>query len=56
MVSPITAMSWQRQAPKNAEEFTYPVASGVIAGGSLMGVAIIFWENGPELLRKLFGL
>jgi uncharacterized oligopeptide transporter (OPT) family protein len=52
----IIAYVWQRQAPKNAEEFTYPVASGVIAGGSLMGVAIIFLENGPDLLKKLFGL
>ena len=35
-----------------------PVASGVIgviAGGSLMGVILIFWENGPGLVKKLFG-
>lgn len=46
---------WKATAPKNAEEFTYPVASGVIAGGSLMGVLLIFVENGPEMLKKLFG-
>jgi len=31
------------------------VCSGVIAGGALMGVALIFWENGPEMMRKLLG-
>jgi len=51
----LIAWIWQEKAPKNAEEFTYPVASGVIAGGSLMGVFLIFWENGPEIIRKMFG-
>jgi uncharacterized oligopeptide transporter (OPT) family protein len=46
---------WKKQAPRNAEEYTYPVASGVIAGGSLMGVILIFWENGPEMIKKIFG-
>jgi uncharacterized oligopeptide transporter (OPT) family protein len=46
---------WQKGSPKNAEEFTYPVASGVIAGGSLMGVILIFVENGPEMVRKFLG-
>ena len=49
------AWLWQKTLPKNAEEFTYPVASGVIAGGSLMGVLLIFVENGPEMIKKLFG-
>jgi hypothetical protein len=35
------------------------VASGVVAGGSLMGVALILWENGPkvagQIARRLFG-
>jgi len=43
---------WEKRAPKSAEELTYPVASGVIAGGSLMGVLLIFIENGPEMLKK----
>jgi putative OPT family oligopeptide transporter len=46
---------WKRKWPESAEEFTYPVASGVIAGGSLMGVLLIFIENGPEMVRKFFG-
>lgn len=44
---------WKKRAPENAEEFTYPIASGVIAGGSLMGVFLIFWENGGGLARML---
>lgn len=51
------AVQWRK--PKVSEEYTFPVASGVIAGGSLMGVILVFWENGPEmvgkLLKQLFG-
>jgi uncharacterized oligopeptide transporter (OPT) family protein len=39
---------------KLSEEYTFPVASGVIAGESLMGVALVLWENGPTVFRKLF--
>jgi len=45
----------EKRYPKWSEEFTFPVASGWIAGESLMGVALVVWENGPELLRKLLG-
>jgi len=51
----LVAWIWQKRSPKNAEEFTYPVASGVIAGGSLMGVILIFIENGPEMVHKILG-
>lgn len=55
----LIAYVWKKKLPKNAEEYTYPVASGVIAGGSLMGVILIFWENGPdmitEMIKKIFG-
>ncbi|MBV8755084.1 MAG: OPT/YSL family transporter [Hyphomicrobiales bacterium] len=44
-----------RRKPALADEFTLPVASGVIAGGSLMGVALVFWANGGSILGKLFG-
>ncbi|HEX4351117.1 MAG TPA: OPT/YSL family transporter, partial [Verrucomicrobiae bacterium] len=46
---------YQKKWPANAEEFTYPVASGVMAGGALMGVAIIFWQNGPGMWHKFLG-
>ena len=44
----------EKKAPKLSEQYTFPVASGVIAGESLMGVALIFWENGPEMIKNLF--
>jgi uncharacterized oligopeptide transporter (OPT) family protein len=39
-----------------AEAFTFPVASGIIAGGSLMGVLLVFWENGLAIIRQFLGL
>lgn len=45
----------EKIAKKQSDEYTFPVASGVIAGGSLMGVVIIFWENGPQLIKQFFG-
>ena len=45
----------KRKAPQAAEEYTFPVASGVIAGGSLMGVVIVFWANGGDMLAKFLG-
>ncbi len=45
----------EKKYPKWSEEFTFPVASGWIAGESLMGVGLVIWEHGPELVRKLFG-
>jgi uncharacterized oligopeptide transporter (OPT) family protein len=50
----VIAWLYQKKSPANAEEFTFPVASGVMAGGALMGVAIIFWQNGPEMWHKFF--
>jgi uncharacterized oligopeptide transporter (OPT) family protein len=51
----VLAWWFRKKSPANAEEFTYPIASGIMAGGALMGVALIFWQNGPEMLRKIFG-
>jgi putative OPT family oligopeptide transporter len=45
----------ERKDPAKADLYNYPVASGVIAGGSLMGVALIFWENLPVVLKQVFG-
>jgi uncharacterized oligopeptide transporter (OPT) family protein len=45
----------EKKRPRWAQEFTFPVASGWIAGESLMGVALVMWENGPELVRRLLG-
>ncbi len=46
---------WKKFSEKQSEEFTYPVASGVIAGGSIMGVLLIFIQNGGEMFAKFFG-
>jgi hypothetical protein len=51
----LAALLLQRWEPKLAEEFTLPVASGVVAGGSLMGVVLVFWANGGGILKTLFG-
>ena len=46
---------WERKSPRQSQEFLFPVASGLIAGGSLMAVLVIFCENGPQMIRQLFG-
>jgi OPT family oligopeptide transporter len=51
----VVALLLQKRRPKLAEEFTLPVASGVVAGGSLMGVVLVFWANGGSILNKLLG-
>jgi len=35
--------------------YSIPIASGVIAGGSVMGVVLIAWENVPIVWRQLHG-
>jgi putative OPT family oligopeptide transporter len=44
---------FEKKCPEQSKEFMFPVASGIIAGGALMGVAVIFWENGPGMLRAI---
>src|SRR3954463_2858382 len=51
----LVAFLFERRKPKLAAEFTLPVASGVVAGGSLMGVVLVFWANGGSILNTLFG-
>ncbi|HEY2996087.1 MAG TPA: OPT family oligopeptide transporter [Methylomirabilota bacterium] len=50
-------LAWwvERRRPRWAAEYTFPVASGWIAGESLMGVALVMAEHGPALLRTLLG-
>ncbi len=56
LIGTLVAMVWQRRRPAQVEEFLFPVASGVIAGGALMGVVLIFWENGGDMLRQLLAV
>ena len=51
----LVALILERLKPKLAEEFTLPVASGVVAGGSLMGVVLVLWANGGSIFSKLLG-
>lgn len=54
LLGAVAAALLQKKSPKSAEEFTFPVASGIIAGGSLMGVLLIFWDNGPAMLEQFW--
>lgn len=54
-IGAVIAWLFEKNAPQASKEFTFPVASGIIAGGSLMGVVIVFWGYGPELFKRLFG-
>ena len=38
----VIGYTFEKTKPKLSKEYTFPVASGVIAGSSLMGVVIIF--------------
>ncbi|MFT3925027.1 MAG: OPT family oligopeptide transporter [Myxococcales bacterium] len=42
-----------RTRPQVDQAYTIPVSSGLIAGESLMGVAIMVWLEGPKLLETL---
>jgi OPT family oligopeptide transporter len=44
----------ERRWPRAAEDLTFPVASGWIAGESLMGVGLVLWEHAGDLVHRLF--
>lgn len=43
-----------KKKPEANEKYTIAVASGLIAGESLMGVGIILWLQGPEMVKEIF--
>jgi OPT family oligopeptide transporter len=49
----LAAWLLMRSKPKTAEKYTVAVSSGLIAGESLMGVAIILALQGPALLQEI---
>jgi putative OPT family oligopeptide transporter len=51
----LIAHAVEKRKPELAAEFTLPVASGVVAGGSLMGVLLVLWANGGRILAQLLG-
>jgi uncharacterized oligopeptide transporter (OPT) family protein len=53
-VGSLVGWGFEKASPKKAEEFTFPIASGVIAGGALMGVAVVFADKAREVLPPLW--
>jgi uncharacterized oligopeptide transporter (OPT) family protein len=55
----LAAWIWTKLHPSSAEKYVISGSSGLIAGESLTGVAIILWLEGPAMLteigRSLFG-
>ena len=45
----------EKRWPKLSGDYMFTVASGVIAGESLMGVGVAFWNSGPQIWQQLFG-
>jgi uncharacterized oligopeptide transporter (OPT) family protein len=52
-VGALIGFAVEKRSPKKAEDYVFPVASGWIAGESLMGVGLAFWEAGPDMIRRL---
>jgi putative OPT family oligopeptide transporter len=46
--------AFSKASPRKSEELTLPIASGVIAGGALMGVAVVFADRAREVLPPLW--
>ncbi len=44
-VGAVISWIYTKSAPKSSEEFTFPIASGLIAGAALMGVAVVFADR-----------
>ena len=51
----VLGWAMEKRDPQRAELYNFPLAAGVMAGGSLMGVILVFWENGPAALHQLLG-
>jgi uncharacterized oligopeptide transporter (OPT) family protein len=53
LMGAILGWAFEKSSTEKAKEFTFPIASGLIAGGSLMGVIITFADNGQGMLAIL---
>lgn len=45
----------EKKSPRTAETYTFPVASGVIAGDALTGVTLAFIGSGPAIWQQFVG-
>ncbi len=52
-VGALAAYGFEKKEPEKSAEFLFPVASGIVAGGSLMGVLLIFFDNGPQMFSQM---
>jgi len=50
----LAAWLWAKLDARSAERCTIPASSGLIAGESLMGVAILLWLQGPGMFREIW--
>ncbi len=50
----VMSYGFEKTSPEKSKEYLFPVASGIIAGGSLMAVLLIFCDNGPQIISQLF--
>jgi len=55
LMGALAGWGFEKAAKKQADAYLFPVASGIIAGGALMGVVLIFWENGPQIAGQFLG-
>ena len=46
--------AFTKASPKKSQEYTFPVASGIIAGGALMGVLIVFADRAKEAFPQFW--
>jgi uncharacterized oligopeptide transporter (OPT) family protein len=53
-IGALAAWILAKASPKTDEQYTIPVSSGLIAGETLMGVAIKLWIAAPGLVRQLW--
>jgi len=55
LIGALLALAYSKYSAEKAERYTVPVSSGIIAGESLVGVAIALASALPGLLRDLLG-
>lgn len=55
-IGAVLGWAFEKASPEKSKEFTFPIASGLIAGGSLMGVIIVFCDNGNEMYTVIKGI
>ena len=49
----LIAYGLEKGSPEKSKEYLFPVASGIIAGGALVAVLVIFCDNGPDMIKQI---